>query len=584
MKPNFALNFTNDGIRLLHRTARGWLEVGATALDVPDLGEALGYLRRSALGLAPHGVTAKLIIPNEQILYTEIDAPGPDHAHRQTQIRRALEGMTPYEVDDLVFDWSGDGPRVQVAVVARETLREAESFATQHRFNPLSFVAIPEGGQFRGEPWFGPSSLAPQLLREGETVGRDSKAVQVIGRDITPRANRAANPEPKAAPEPEAKTKAEEGTAPQVLPHEVQPPAVAPEMIPKATEPPAPPELNPAEDLPLSEPPPPFESAPPEPPPAGPSSEGWPPEALPPEPSHAEVATGMTGESSAAPPAPTEDLPGLPTEAGLAAQPDLFAPAPLVPETRVQVPAEPVATVSTASETAPLDMPRAGGDPVAGAKSAPEAEAEEQSYALDPSVPPSTPSAASRLPPARSETSPMPAAATPRRVPPAPLTPPPLGASAAVAQPYDPGRDAWGQADPDLPPAPAPAIRTARMTAQRPGGVAGPGAVARPVPAKPQGGSMTVQGIPGIGLRKAKAPKDSRQAADTLVAPPPGAAALRLDRPASRGKPRFLGLILTVVLLLALAAIAAWSSFTTARNDTAEPLAVAEAPEAATGD
>lgn len=201
MKPNFALNFSPDSISLLHRTARGWLEVGATALDAPDLGEALSYLRRSALGLAPHGVAAKLVIPNAQILYTEVDAPGPDDAHREAQIRRALEGVTPYDVDELVFDWSGDGPRVQIAVVARETLQEAEGFAAQHRFNPLSFVAIPEAGQFRGEPWFGPSGLAPELLSEGETVERDAEPVRVISRDAAHRASRAApaEPEPETA-------------------------------------------------------------------------------------------------------------------------------------------------------------------------------------------------------------------------------------------------------------------------------------------------------------------------------------------------------------------------------------------------
>ena len=77
-------------IVLLHRTARGWLEVGSAALDDPDLGEALTYLRRSALGLAPHGVATKLIIPNSQILYTEVPAPGPDVDARSAQIRRAL--------------------------------------------------------------------------------------------------------------------------------------------------------------------------------------------------------------------------------------------------------------------------------------------------------------------------------------------------------------------------------------------------------------------------------------------------------------------------------------------------------------
>ncbi|MFZ0097636.1 MAG: translation initiation factor 2, partial [Gemmobacter sp.] len=199
MKPNFALQFLNDSISLLHRTARGWLEIGSTPIDAPDLADALGYLRRSALGLAPHGVATKLVIPEDQILYLQVSAPGPTDSHRDMQIRAALEGRTPYDIDDLVFDWSGDGPVVQVAVVARETLREAEAFAQEYRLNPASFVAIPDPARFDGEPWFGPSEHAANLLQEGEIVERDAEAINIVSRDPQHREPRHTAP-PVAAP------------------------------------------------------------------------------------------------------------------------------------------------------------------------------------------------------------------------------------------------------------------------------------------------------------------------------------------------------------------------------------------------
>ena len=184
MKPSFALNITDSSIGLLHRTARGWLQVGETAFDTADLAEALGYLRGSALGLSPGGLTTKLVLPNSQIKYLELDAPGPDDANRRTQIRAALVGRTPYNVEDLVFDWSGTGAKVKVAVLARETLDEAEAFATEHRFNPVSFVGLPSAGDFNGEPWFGPTKLASTLLEKGEKVDRDAEPVQVAARDL----------------------------------------------------------------------------------------------------------------------------------------------------------------------------------------------------------------------------------------------------------------------------------------------------------------------------------------------------------------------------------------------------------------
>lgn len=184
MKPSFALNITDSTIGLLHRTARGWLQVGETQFDTADLAEALGYLRGSALGLSPGGLTTKLVLPNSQIKYLELDAPGPNDADRRTQIRAALVGRTPYNVEDLVFDWSGTGAKVKVAVLARETLDEAEAFATEHRFNPVSFVGHPAPGDFGGEPWFGPTKLAATLLEKGEKVDRDAEPVQIAARDL----------------------------------------------------------------------------------------------------------------------------------------------------------------------------------------------------------------------------------------------------------------------------------------------------------------------------------------------------------------------------------------------------------------
>ncbi|RUS60654.1 hypothetical protein EGN72_08800 [Pseudorhodobacter sp. E13] len=198
MKPNFALNITDTAISLLHRTSKGWLEVGQAAFDSPDLEAELGYLRSSALGLSPQGFTCKLVLPASQVRYMEIDAPGPDKAAREAQIKAALEGRTPYDVSELVFDWWGTGPKVQVAVVARETLEEAEGFAQAHRLNPVSFVTTPAEGQFAGEPWFGTSSLAASLLPDGEKVTRDQDPIKVVTRDM-PKA-----PAPKTEPVAEA--------------------------------------------------------------------------------------------------------------------------------------------------------------------------------------------------------------------------------------------------------------------------------------------------------------------------------------------------------------------------------------------
>jgi hypothetical protein len=206
MKPTFALDLTRDAVGLLHRTPKGWLSIGEVAFDAPDLAEALDYLRKTALGLSPLGVATKIILPNTQILYSEIHAPGPSREDKRRQIAAALEGKTPYDVADLVFDWSGKGATVKVAVVARETLAEAEAFAVEHRLNPVSFVAVPEAGTFVGEPWFGPTEAAPGLLAEDETVERDRDAVTILHRELPKAEPVAPLPDQELLPEPVAET------------------------------------------------------------------------------------------------------------------------------------------------------------------------------------------------------------------------------------------------------------------------------------------------------------------------------------------------------------------------------------------
>ncbi|MFT4715266.1 MAG: hypothetical protein ACI9ZD_000619 [Paracoccaceae bacterium] len=156
MKPNFALNLSHEGIALLHLSPRGtWTEVGEVALDDPELRENLSFLRSTAVGLEGKGFGCKLVLPNSQILYLEIDAPGPGHADRLEQIVAALDGKTPYALADVTFDWIEAGAKVHVAVVANETLEEAEDFAVEHRFNPISFTAKMDDGPTPWEPFFG---------------------------------------------------------------------------------------------------------------------------------------------------------------------------------------------------------------------------------------------------------------------------------------------------------------------------------------------------------------------------------------------------------------------------------------------
>lgn len=220
MKPRFALDLTNDHATLLERTAEGWLPLGRAAFDAPDLHHQLGRLRAMAEARAPEGFVTKLILPNAQILYFEAAAPGPDRATRRAQIVKALSGRTPYHIDDLVFDFTSGGQRAAVAVITRLTLQEAEAFAAEHGFRPVAFVAIPDAGRFAGEPFFGLSTAAPDLLGADGRYDRDQDPVRILA--ALPMAEPEPEPLPAAeapppAPEPEGEPVGETAPEPAMM-------------------------------------------------------------------------------------------------------------------------------------------------------------------------------------------------------------------------------------------------------------------------------------------------------------------------------------------------------------------------------
>ena len=251
MKPSFALNFTDDAVVLLHRSGRGWIEVGQAHFAEPDFAESLAYLRSTALEISPKGFASKLLIPPSQILRMTVEVTATDKDMVRKEIATALEGRTPYDVADLVFDWSGKAPSVEVAVVAKETLDEAEAFATEHKLNPLSFGTIAPVG-FDRDPFFGPSSVAKDFLPKGKSVQADTDVTEILPAPQRMMPEEASVPEPVAeveapvladeasvdeAPEPVAEATPEPVIAPEPVVAEVAEPAAEPEPVPEpATE------------------------------------------------------------------------------------------------------------------------------------------------------------------------------------------------------------------------------------------------------------------------------------------------------------------------------------------------------------
>ncbi|WP_136439261.1 hypothetical protein [Pacificoceanicola onchidii] len=268
MVPDFALSLSFEGIALLRHVDGRWARISEVALDVPDLDAAVNALRDQALALDPEGGKVVLVIPNEQIRFLDTPDPGGPAAARTEAVQQALEGATPYQVDELVFDQVVDRGRILIAAVARETLDEAESFAKTHGFDGVSHAAIAPEGAFKGAVHFGKvkswKGRVKRLAAPIEIVEADEAALTPVPPppqaeldlpvETAPEPVVAPEPVPEVAPEPEVQAKPEPAPEPEPTPEpEPKPEPVvltaedAPHEEPPQAVPVTPPELTPGD-------------------------------------------------------------------------------------------------------------------------------------------------------------------------------------------------------------------------------------------------------------------------------------------------------------------------------------------------
>ena len=159
----FALHLDQPAIALSRRTEGGDREpLGHAPLDAPDFDARLRALQASAAAIARGPVETDLVIPESQILYLDLPLSAHAPGGRRGAVARALAARMPEEAGTLAFDWQGEGPTPRVALVSRDTLREAEAFAAAYGFHPVRFVADPgPDAGFAGIPDFGPTAAAP---------------------------------------------------------------------------------------------------------------------------------------------------------------------------------------------------------------------------------------------------------------------------------------------------------------------------------------------------------------------------------------------------------------------------------------
>ena len=182
---NFSISFNRSIASMFHHPIIGVkVLIGEVDMNHPNSNRHWSMLRRKAFNLAGGLLKTKIVIPADRVYYSECYAPGPTPEERVVQIRQGLIGRTGYNenVSELVFDWFGDGDTVQVAVVGKDTLREADGFATSIGLNPVAFSASPDLSQFGSEPFFDRPTDESDFDSTPSIAGRRSASGRESGR------------------------------------------------------------------------------------------------------------------------------------------------------------------------------------------------------------------------------------------------------------------------------------------------------------------------------------------------------------------------------------------------------------------
>ncbi|WP_421906947.1 hypothetical protein [Mameliella sp.] len=393
MIPNFALSLSFEGIALLRRMGPRWARIDDVPLDHPDFDSRVIALRDRAESLDPSGAQVALIIPNEQIRYLDQPDLGGDETARDLAIRASLDGATPYAVNELKYDYVVTDGRLQIAAVAIETLDEAQSFAVEHGFDPVSFMAQAPEGAFDSAVFFGKakgwSKAASRPARAIRIVEADEAALQPLPKpDLfaaaapKPQAEKPETPPAKPAhPEPAqsepAQPEAHKPDAKPAAPRSATPtPAPAPTPVESAQ--PAPPEAaatDTAAEAPASKSPAPRNPAPT----PAPAPGDQPPKAPAPKVTGAEPSVPAAPKIPSAPPRPETGAPATaPKAPSVPSAPPASQgtpKAPAVPKRTEPAPAAPPKTAQPTAKT-PASRPTAPVQPPAPSAAPAETEAE----------------------------------------------------------------------------------------------------------------------------------------------------------------------------------------------------------------
>ncbi len=103
MSERWGFDLSMEAVRLMRRKAGHWQEVAREKIEGADIEDRLQALADRVDPPAP----VFIFLPREQILYTNVKTSSEEAA--AAEIDAAMDGRTPYALDQLEIDWEASG-------------------------------------------------------------------------------------------------------------------------------------------------------------------------------------------------------------------------------------------------------------------------------------------------------------------------------------------------------------------------------------------------------------------------------------------------------------------------------------------
>ncbi|PWK58297.1 hypothetical protein C8D95_101103 [Silicimonas algicola] len=159
MTSRWGYDLDMSAIRLMRRDGKTWREIGAVKIDGPDIEDRLFAM---SAHMDDPSDPVMLFLPRDQILYMDVDISSEDAV--EVDIHRALDGRTPYVLDELEIDWEMTAPgQARVAAIALETLDEAAAFAEARGLRIAGYSSLAARSDFPRPPDFGRPNMMDDL-------------------------------------------------------------------------------------------------------------------------------------------------------------------------------------------------------------------------------------------------------------------------------------------------------------------------------------------------------------------------------------------------------------------------------------